>query len=161
MNERLDSDEARHALDIVAGQQRRVSDAAIPPRWTWPVTFAVGFLIFWGSSAGSATNLISWAVPILLVAYVILLRVSPGFAERQGTGVRQHKSSVSRIARAAVMAGLACAAVLTAVGTRQLEEHVSWAGHHHLLISAVLALVVTGLVWAAGRVRRAWPRGRA
>jgi hypothetical protein len=165
MNEDLDAREARHALDIVADQRLRVSDAAVTPRWTWPVISAVAFLILWGSSTGNASTLISWAIPVLLVAYLALLRVSPGFAERLGLGVRQHKSSIPRTGRTAVTAGLACAVVLIILGARQLEERMSsadlppWA--LHLLMSAVLALVVTGLVWAAGRVLRAWPRSRA
>jgi hypothetical protein len=167
MNEHLDSREAEHALDIVAGQQRRVSDAAAPPWWVWPVTFAAGFLVIWGSSAGSAANVVPWLVPVLLAAYGLILRFSPGLAERMGVGVRQHTNSVPRRARVAIMAGLACAVVLIGLGARLLEEHMGSAGlpawavrNRHLLMSAVLALASTVLVWAAGRVRRTWPRGR-
>ena len=168
MNENLDSREAEHALDIVAGQRRRVSDAAAPPLWAWPVTFAAGYLIIWGSSAGSTANVVPWAVPVLLAAYGLILRFSPGLAERMGMGVRQHTSAVPRLARAAVMAGLACAVVLVGLGARLLEEHMrsaalpAWAARNqHLLMSAALALTSTVLVWAVGRVRRTWPRGRA
>ena len=106
--------------------------------------------------------MVPWLVPVLLAAYGLILRFSPGLAERMGMGVRQHTSAVPRLVRAAIMAGLACAVVLIGLGARLLEEHMGWAARNqHLLMSAALALASTVLVWAVGRVRRAWPRGRA
>ena len=168
MNQPLDPAAARRALADVADQRRNVSDAARRPRWYWTATFLVLFAITAAGDLGEQGR--SWAgllIPLALIAWMALLRLSPGAADRLGLGIRRHPGLVPARWRALIFAVLIAAAV--AVGAaghyaaRQLDAAgaPAWAVHHpNLVLALPAAVILTALAVAADRALRVWPGRR-
>jgi hypothetical protein len=145
-----------------------VSDAARLPRWYWAANFLVLFAIMAAGDLGEqARSLAALLIPAALIAWMALLRLSPGTADRIGMGIRRHPGLVPARWRTLIFAVLIAAAfAVDAAGryaTRQLNAAgaPAWAVHHPSLVLALPAAVIfTALAMAAERALRVWPGRR-
>jgi hypothetical protein len=166
MTQPPDPSSARQALADVAIQQRNVSDAARLPPWYWPVNFVVLFAIMAAGDLDDEAR--SWAgllVPIALIAWMALLKLSPGTADRIGLGLRRHPGLVPSRWRALIWAVLIGAAFAVDAASGYVARRLRiarapvWAAHHpHVVVALPAAVVFIALALAAEQALRAWPR---
>jgi hypothetical protein len=166
MTPSMDPADAGRALAAVDEQRRRVADTARPPWWAWLVTCVV--LIGIGASqdlGGGAQDAGRLAVPVVLIAWMVLSQVSPAIAERTGMGPRpRYRSLMSGRRYAVIMGVLVCAGTaIIALGDRAADWLTragapAWAVHHpHTVTGVAVAVLLTGLAWLTDQALRARP----
>ena len=168
MTPSIDPVDAERALATAEEQRRRVADTARPPWWTWLVAFAVLVVIGASQDAGTgAQDGVRLAVPIALIAWMGLARLSPAIAERTGRSPRPRYQALMSGRRYAVIIAvlLGAGAAIVAVGdhmARWLTQAgaPAWAVHHpHTVTGVAVAVLLTGLAWLTDQALRARPGG--
>jgi hypothetical protein len=158
--------DAERALATVDEQRRRVAAGARTPWWTWLLTFAV--LAGIGASqdlAASAQDWVRLAVPVVLIAWMGLARLSPAIAERTGLGRRPRYQALMPRRRYAIIIAIllgAGVAILAAgdhmAGWLTRAGVPAWAVHHpHTVTGVVIAVLLTGLAWLTDQALSARP----
>jgi hypothetical protein len=166
MTPSLDPVDAERALAVVEEQRRLVADTARPPWWIWLATFAV--LVGLGASqdlGASAQDWVRLAVPVGLIAWMGLGRLSPAIAERTGMSPRPRYRALMPGRRYAVIIAVLLAAGLAIIAA---GDHMArwltragaptWAVHHpHTVTGVAIAVLLTGLAWLTDQALRARP----
>jgi hypothetical protein len=156
MSPSLDPAEAQQALATVAEQRRRVIAAAGPPWWIWLVTFVV--LVGVGVSQDLGARVQQWvslAVPLAVLAWIGLVRLSPASAARAGQGMRARRGALMpRRWHALILAVFLAGSVAVVAAGRGLAHWLAragvpaWAVHHpHTVAGVAVAAVLIGLGW--------------
>ena len=169
MNPSLDPADAERALTAVERQRRRVADTARPPWWTWLATFAVLAGLGAAQDLGaSARDWVGLVVPIGLIAWMGLGRLSPALAERTGQGPRPRYSALMSGRRYSVIIAVLLGAGIAILAAGSHAAHwltragaPAWAVHHpHTVTGVAIAALLTGLAWLTDQALRTRPGGQ-
>ena len=164
----LDPADAERALATIDEQRRRVADTARPPWWIWLATFVVlagiGASQDLGTDGQDAGRLVVCAV---VIAWVVLGRLSPAIAERIGISPRpRYLALMSRRRYAVIMAVLLGTGVTIVAAGHHMAHWLTkagapaWAVHHpYTVTGAAVAVLATGLAWLTDQALRARPGG--